>query len=197
MICLTDTRLDNFIGLQVVARTTHELNKHTGKTWHGRPINRRENGKSGGAMILYTSDWTGVKIVEKVMYGVCTEIQGKWKGEKYTVMAVYRPCNNESDGSLRVSVDYEMRGKLEEVLWGMIKENESGVKTKMIGGDFNMNGAQVDKELMKNGNGTRRIELQERIHETTIDHVLVLGRGKYGSRISNSGMDANDHAIII
>ena len=82
MICLTDTRLDNYIGLHVVAKATMELKKHTGKTWHGRPISRRENGKSGGAIVLYSSDWTGIKIAEKVKYGVCTEITGKWRGEK-------------------------------------------------------------------------------------------------------------------
>ncbi len=98
MICLTDTRLDNFIGLHVVAKTTNELKKHTGKTWHGRPISRRENGKSGGAVILYSSDWTGVRIVERVKYGVCTEIVGKWKGVKYTIIAAYRPCNNDNEG---------------------------------------------------------------------------------------------------
>ncbi len=84
-------------------------------------------------MILYSTDWTGVKIVEKVKYGVCTEITGKWKGQKYTIVSVYRPCNNDSEGSLRVSVDYEMKGALENTLWGAVKDGGIGT-TKIIGG---------------------------------------------------------------
>ncbi len=111
---------------------TNELRKHTGKSWHGRPISRRENGKSGGAMILYSSDWTGVQIVEKVKYGVCVEVKGKWKGVKYTVMSVYRPCSNDSEGSLRVSVDYELKGRLEDMLWEAINDTGNGGQ-KLIG----------------------------------------------------------------
>jgi hypothetical protein len=68
----------------------------------------------------------------------------------------------------------------------------------------------VDKELEKRGSEVTRVGLkgQEctfrrlnsvngKIHETTIDHVLVRGNGIYGSKVSDSGMDANDHAMIL
>ena len=121
MICVTDTRLDNYMGLRVVGKICSELKKHTGKTWTGKDISRREDRRTGGAVILHTMDWTGVKIKEKIKYGVCVEIKGKWAGKKHTILSVYRPCMSNNDGSLRVTLELELKGKLEEVLWGVIK----------------------------------------------------------------------------
>jgi hypothetical protein len=117
MICLTDTRLDDFMGLHVVGQTCEELKRHTGKTWAGRDISRKEDIRAGGMMVFHTANWTGVKISDKIKYGTCVEITGKWAGVRHKVISVYRPCNNENDGSLRATLDYELRGKLEDLLW--------------------------------------------------------------------------------
>ena len=102
-----------------------------------------------------------------------------------------------------------MKGKLEETLWDAVNDVGNG-STKLIGGDFNMSCGQVDKELGKKGSEVKRIGLQGqectfrrldsvngKLHKTTIDHVLVRGKGNYGSKVSDSGLDANDHDIVM
>ena len=209
MLCITDTRLDNHMGLRVQGSACNELKKYTGKTWTGHLINRREDGRIGGAIIFYTKRWTGVKIKERVKYGVCTEIKGKWNGVKHTIISIYRPCKSDKEGSLRVSLDYEMKGGLEEAIWSIIGENGND-GLKLIGGDFNMDGEKIDKKLLKIQGGPLRVKMCGNestfrrmdsvngiLQETTIDHVLTMGDGVSGCKTSDGGMDMNDHAIVI
>ena len=158
MICVTDTRLDNFSGLHVVENTCEELKRHTGKTWAGRDISRKEDIRAGGAMVFHTANWTGVKISDKISYGTCVEVIGKWAGVRHTVLSVYRPCNNEKEGSLRATLDYELRGKLEELLWGIVA-GKGDEEIKVVGGDFSMSGDQMDKKIVEMGGGIERIKV--------------------------------------
>ena len=56
MLCITDTRLDNYMGLRVQGMACNELKKYTGKTWVGHLVNRREDGRIGGRSYSTRSD---------------------------------------------------------------------------------------------------------------------------------------------
>ena len=64
LICITDTRLNDLDGLRYLATTIREVNKRTGKTWSGKIIPRKEDMRVGGALILHTAAWVGIKIRE-------------------------------------------------------------------------------------------------------------------------------------
>ncbi len=53
-------------------------------------------------------------INEKIRYGVCVEVKGKYAGVKHKVISVCRPCLSVKEGSLKASLDVEFRGKFEE-----------------------------------------------------------------------------------
>ena len=72
MMCITDVRLDNLDGMRGIKGICRRLGTWTGKTWAGVYISRREDKKSGGSYIFHTIDWTKVKIIEKMKYGVIT-----------------------------------------------------------------------------------------------------------------------------
>ena len=127
--------------------------------------------------------------------------------KKHAVVSVYRPCLNNSDGSLRTTLECELKGKLEETLWGVIGE-QGDEEIRIVGGDFNMNGPQVDKELLKQGQGIVRVKSNDVtfrrmdsvkgvLQESVIDHILTAGTDRTGAKTSDGGMDANDHAILI
>ena len=73
----------------------------------GWGISRREDKKSGGTYIFHTIDWTKIKIIEKMKYGVVTEITGNWNGKKHKIVSVYRPCYSSAEGSLRLAMDLD------------------------------------------------------------------------------------------
>ena len=207
MICVTDIRLDNLEGMRGVKGICRRLGISTGKTWAGVHITRREDKKIGGAYIFHTIDWTKVKIVEKLKYGVLTEITGNWNGKKHKIISVYRPCYNSSEGSLRLAMDLEWKGGFEEKFWEMINtENESKC---MVGGDFNMEKEQLNKRIEKRNMNMRRIEMEgnpatfhrwdvnRNMQSSTIDHIMILNGEVGGAKVSGTGLDLNDHSIII
>ncbi len=209
MICVLDTRLDGFLGLHVVGQTCEALKIHTGKSWVGREFSRKEDARAGGCMILHTVNWTAVKMVEKIRYGSCVEVSGKWLGISHKIVAVYRPCNNDSEGSLRATLDYEMKGKLEEVLWGTV--TEKGNETiKIVGGDFNMDGIRMDQQINEAGGAVERVRVAAdqytfrrmdsvngAILTSTIDHIATSGGMSRGCKISEGGMDMTDTTVFL
>ena len=78
---------------------------------------------------------------ERIKYGVMTEINGNWHGRKYRVVSVYRPCYGQSEGSLRITLDLELKAKFEEEFWNKLVNISN--ETCIIGGDFNMGRDQI------------------------------------------------------
>jgi hypothetical protein len=121
MICLLDTRLDNLGSFRTCDMTCKELGKRTGKTWTSRVVARKDTMRVGGAIILHTMDWTNVSLVEVIKYGTITKIKGKWNGQDYVVVPIYRPCYGQSEGSMRLVLDLEYKGKFEDHFWAELK----------------------------------------------------------------------------
>ena len=91
----------------------------------------------GGAIILHTMDWTNVSLVEVIKYGMISKIKGKWNGQEYVVVPIYRPCYGQSEGSMRLVLDLEYKGKFEDHFWAELKLASNGDNV-IVGGDFNM-----------------------------------------------------------
>ena len=103
-------------------------------------------------------------------------------------------------------MDIEYKAKFEDEFWN--KLGEIGNESCIIGGDFNMGKEQMEKRLLKEGSRVRREDMagnpstfhrwdsvNNNMQSSTIDHVLTSGKG--GGKVSNTGLDLNDHSIII
>jgi hypothetical protein len=77
LICLTDTRLDGIEELRYLSNAISSLRKGTGKTWADKIISRKEDLRVGGALILYSAEWTQVNVREAIKYGCLTEFSAK------------------------------------------------------------------------------------------------------------------------
>ena len=208
MMCITDVRLDNLDGMRGIKGICRRIGTSTGKTWAGVYISRREDKKSGGTYIFHTIDWTKIKIIEKMKYGVVTEITGNWNGKKHKIVSVYRPCYSSAEGSLRLAMDLDWKGRFEEKFWDSI--NETCEAQCIVGGDFNMEKDQLNKKIKDRNMNMRRVEMEgnpftfhrwdnvnRNMQKTTIDHVMISDGEIGGAKVSDTGLDLNDHSIVI
>ena len=208
MICLLDSRLDDLDSLRSCEMTCRELGRTTGKTWTSRLISRKDTMRVGGAMILHTLDWTNVTIKEVIKYGTITRIKGKWNGTEYVVVPVYRPCYGQSEGSMRLALDIDFKGKFEEQFWAELKLASDGGNA-IIGFDFNMGVSSMEKAIREHGMDVKLTpnpgqitfrrwdSVGERQQESAIDHILISRDINGGMSTVDSGIDAKDHAIIV
>ena len=200
MMCITDVRLDNLDGLKGKSTICRTLGRITGKTWAGEYMARREDKRTGGAYIFHTVDWTNVKMNERIKYGVMTEINGNWHGRKYRVISVYRPCYGQSEGSLRITLDLELKAKFEEEFWNKLVNISN--ETCIIGGDFNMGRDQIDKKIIKEGMQVERRNMpgnpdtfhrwdnvKLNMQSSAIDHILITNSEGGGAKVSDTGLD--------
>ena len=86
-------------------------------------------------------------------------------------------------------------------------ENETNC---IVGGDFNMDKVQLNKKIVERNMNMRRIEMEgnpatfhrwdnvnRNMQSSTIDHVMISNGEVGGAKVSETGLDLNDHSIII
>ena len=178
VICITDARMDSNREAHIKGYE-RILDKVTGKKWRMKMTCRPGNRKGcyvGGSLLMTSHNCANVRRVGLIKYGVQDKVEMIWRGQKITVIATYRPYDNEAKGSLKK----EYEGSFEDKYWSTLRENTRRGKT-IIGGDFNMTGIEMDNKLKTYGSSRRSIsegytfkaEIGGEEVGRVIDHILT------------------------
>ncbi len=205
VICVTDARSDASKARYMNGYLS-TLKKATGRIWRGK-IEARAGRKSkcvvGGDIIFFSDRCTKVVKTAILPLGVASCLKLTWGGQDFRIVSVYRPYDSPESavGSLR-NVSKKLTVDFEEAFWQLILGNSE--VTTVIGGDFNMEGGEVDARI--HDSSFSRAHYNERtsfrkLHlgsyrGAAIDHVLA-NRPGVESQVSSDGLYLGDHFPVI
>ena len=205
VVCILDARIDK-TRLRYIKNYEKIIEDKTGKKWRGYSAlkSKAKKCRAGGTLIFVSDMCTRVKVFPLIEFGVATRLSCQWKGEEVQITAVYRPCENGAEGSLRTAAMSIVKGNLDDVIWGRILSSTGG-GAAMVGGDFNLNEVKIDERLRRSGDEHMRCKLEgggktfRKINEKegsissrVIDHVLLKGVEGH-VKVTEEGLFINDH----